>query len=1363
MQYQFGDLGFKFEEAGATGDFMDVIAPNGKKIQVSLDNFLDSSSEAEANKLQKFIKDNTPQKGLFVLEQTMREQDKKFNSQKQVDDEIQKVNNDVTALNAKQKNFLLEKSRYEAEAAELEKTPAAQRNTPEFNNKLNQLEEKRISLNEQVKSILTEEETIKLKGQSLEKAVGKYSVAKAKQGTWGGGIWDSFLGGIGKMASAAASTTIDIMTEVAPAGFGMSPKDLKDVTIEKAAKIGVAPPEANQSIDDWKKTLTPEQLDDWENEIDDYIKKSLKKEILPSTRVGLKTLAGDTDTTLEWANLKKQGFWAGAFLGLAESLPAMIGGSGPAGWVQRTAQRYGQVSDALAEEMENDPDFANISENEKLAITLQIGITSAVLEAYGLKNVLASKGIINSITMSVLGKAGRGVGAKTFRELVENEVQSRLLKGTLILGAAGLAEGETGALQEVSETSFKAIYNKIKGKDMFETPESALDFVENVVVAGAQEAVGGFVLGVPSAVSSAYSQKGFLKMDDATFQTFQNMANDESMQSAYITSLKEKISQGLITPEEGKARLNNYRNSVGLYRQLPDGLTMQQKKEAMNLLKEKKDLEQYVLGKDGALVTRQKNRINEINQELAAISEQDGGQLQTETNDVAEKRKARIIELTGIIKDNNAITDPLAKLLPEKRTQIETELETLKAEQDAIQEQAAGQVPVQPTTGVSQEVQEGLTQAEPQVTAEAGAQEEVDAANETLRVLGERKVQEGKGDWRKAFNDTTDPFRKASILRAIAEVSTDVNEQSEILEAAKGMPEENNIIEDIKRKQQASQEQAVSSKTPEIKTTADLATELSEKYGVELELQENETDNSISVPKIVVPKDQRKKGVGTKVMEEVVAYADSTGKRLVLTPSTSFGATSVKRLVDFYKSLGFVENKGKNKDFTIRDSMYRNPQAIEVAPETVAEVDVVAPSPVIEPTIAAEPVVEAETVEAAPVELTPITASDVKTPIFTKENAVDFEEDLREDTKGREYKYLSSVTVQATDADGNAIGSITKTSDGEGGPLIFTVQDSNGRKVNRGKEYPTLRDAKVALSEEVNKKRQKEQEKTKAKAEKAKASDKAKQKAKEPQVEEEVVEEVEGKMDELLELDPKAKGTGQKIIDGIDSLIKDIEKFEKGTLGVNIALPIMKGILQTIKGLVQAGMTLQEAIKKAAQDTGTTVRQIVNGINAIGQIAPIQEAYDALMTKADALIARQKSRGIADKKIVSNLDTMIRNSDVYKNATDAQRKIMEREARVKMGVGPRKAASIGRVIGVLKDITNVSRQEKLQIIARIRELSRDVAKDLAEEIRGLAKERKITAIQAANIIAKFGNVNLLNEVSVSNFVDYMAKVFADAE
>jgi hypothetical protein len=409
--------------------------------------------------------------------------------------------------------------------------------------------------------------------------------------------------------------------------------------------------------------------------------------------------------------------------------------------------------------------------------------------------------------------------------------------------------------------------------------------------------------------------------------------------------------------------------------------------------------------------------------------------------------------------------------------------------------------------------------------------------------------------------------------------------------------------------------------------------------------------------------------------------------------------------------------------------------------------------------------------EVAPVEVfAAITASDVKTKPYIKENAIEFEEGTREDIAGRKFKFLSSITVEATDANGNPIGTITKLSDGEN-RLSFTVEDSDGRKLNKGKEFNTERDAKVALAEQVNKQRQKAAEKqqqqaaketktVEIKAEKAKAREKAKQK---PKTEEEVVEEVAGKMDELLELDPKSKGTGQKILDGIDGLIKDIENLEKGTLGVNIALPIMKNILKGIRTLVEAGMVLADAIKQVAKDNGVTVKQVVNGINAVSQIVPIQKEYDALMTKADALIARQKSRGITDKKIVSNLDTMVRDSDVYKNATDAQRKIMEREARIQMGVGPRKAASIGRVIGVLKDITNVSRNEKLQIIGRIRELSRDVAKDLAEEVRGLAKEGKITAIQAANIIAKFGNVNLLNEISVSNFVDYMAKVFADAE
>jgi GNAT superfamily N-acetyltransferase len=86
--------------------------------------------------------------------------------------------------------------------------------------------------------------------------------------------------------------------------------------------------------------------------------------------------------------------------------------------------------------------------------------------------------------------------------------------------------------------------------------------------------------------------------------------------------------------------------------------------------------------------------------------------------------------------------------------------------------------------------------------------------------------------------------------------------------------------------------------------------------------------NDINLSRIVVPKEMRNQGIGTQVMSDLSEYADSLGKRITLTPSSSFGG-SVPKLKDFYKELGFVENKGKNKDFSTREAMYREPQAVE--------------------------------------------------------------------------------------------------------------------------------------------------------------------------------------------------------------------------------------------------------------------------------------------------------------------------------------------------------------------------------------------------------------------------------------------------
>jgi len=91
-----------------------------------------------------------------------------------------------------------------------------------------------------------------------------------------------------------------------------------------------------------------------------------------------------------------------------------------------------------------------------------------------------------------------------------------------------------------------------------------------------------------------------------------------------------------------------------------------------------------------------------------------------------------------------------------------------------------------------------------------------------------------------------------------------------------------------------------------------------------------ESNGDLKLDTIIVPKGERKEGVGTKAMQAIIDFADSKGLRVTLTPAVKDdfqGTTSRARLVKFYKRFGFVENKGRKKDFTISESMYREPVA----------------------------------------------------------------------------------------------------------------------------------------------------------------------------------------------------------------------------------------------------------------------------------------------------------------------------------------------------------------------------------------------------------------------------------------------------
>ena len=94
--------------------------------------------------------------------------------------------------------------------------------------------------------------------------------------------------------------------------------------------------------------------------------------------------------------------------------------------------------------------------------------------------------------------------------------------------------------------------------------------------------------------------------------------------------------------------------------------------------------------------------------------------------------------------------------------------------------------------------------------------------------------------------------------------------------------------------------------------------------GVEVDIYLSNS-GEIHLSRIFVPKENRRQGIGTEVMQFIIDYADRENRIITLSPSVDFGATSVNRLKNFYKQFGFVENKGRNKNYKYSATMLRYP------------------------------------------------------------------------------------------------------------------------------------------------------------------------------------------------------------------------------------------------------------------------------------------------------------------------------------------------------------------------------------------------------------------------------------------------------
>ena len=166
---------------------------------------------------------------------------------------------------------------------------------------------------------------------------------------------------------------------------------------------------------------------------------------------------------------------------------------------------------------------------------------------------------------------------------------------------------------------------------MFNTPGTfTREYINQILRAGAQEAVGGFVLGTPKAVMTAMSKGDPTAISNETFEMFEMMSQDSEYNKMYTIRLKERINSGEITPEEAKAEKAMFEKLQGVNSQIPSDFSTENKKKALGILLQKQELEQEIEGKDKALVKKQIEEISKLNTQLENLVEQSAVELEQE-------------------------------------------------------------------------------------------------------------------------------------------------------------------------------------------------------------------------------------------------------------------------------------------------------------------------------------------------------------------------------------------------------------------------------------------------------------------------------------------------------------------------------------------------------------------------------------------------------------------------------------------------------------------------------------------------------------------------------------------------------------
>jgi hypothetical protein len=416
-------------------------------------------------------------------------------------------------------------------------------------------------------------------------------------------------------------------------------------------------------------------------------------------------------------------FITSAVGGLAYSVPAMVTPMG--------VGLYTQAYDSGLDLINSTTAGKNLTEAEKTLFAATLGTVMGRLEKTGLDRIVGR---------SIAPQIARNTSFKALKELAEkgvkitpsaiesiakreaNTIKNRLLNTGDQTYKAILDEFTTGGLQELGTVGLEQAVNALKNKDIFET-QSMGEMFGRVLKSAAQEGIGGGIMGAGKGALPINTQN-YLVKEIANATSFDDV-------NRLLRDIESIGIENNYAPEEIDDVVSAVNNIVQTKEKLPPQLTVAQQQGIIPLILERDELSKELQKANNEIQKVDPAFVSDKQSEIAVIENQ----------------------INAINKDIKDISEN---------------------ENYAVQEQAAGQIPVQPEARVGEEVAQGEPQAELEAPAE-GIQEKI-----TIGVAPFREINVTSLDQDTELRSTPEYKNYVkNILRVTKGLGLKVNQSSE--------------------------------------------------------------------------------------------------------------------------------------------------------------------------------------------------------------------------------------------------------------------------------------------------------------------------------------------------------------------------------------------------------------------------------------------------------------------------------------------------------------------------------------------------------------------------------------------------------